>query len=104
MKLPSLSKMFAPIPNPFALPIERIETIRTIDRIGATTMGDTFWNKWTVIFEDDPRPMVLSVEHLPDWLTSQNAIALARNGDRLRMIHEGDRLIEVENLDIPKSI
>lgn len=103
MKLPSLSRMFGPIPDPLALPKERVETIRTIDRIGATSMGDTFWNRWTAVFEDDPRPVELSVQHLGDWMTGQVAIALARKGDRLRMVRLGDRLVEVENLDMPKT-
>lgn len=41
MKLPSLSRMFAPIPDPLALPPERIETIRMVDRIALTQTGDT---------------------------------------------------------------
>lgn len=103
MKLPSLSRMFGPIPDPRAMPPERIETIGTIDRIGATTMGDTFWNTWTTIFEDDPRRVTLSVEHLTDWPAGQVALALARKGDRLRMVRLGDRLVEVENLDMPRT-
>lgn len=100
MKLPSLSKMFGPIPDPLALPPERIETIRTVDRIGYIGMGIPSYPKWTAVFEGHTTPIDLSVEHVRPFDEGMRTLALTRKGDRLRMVHAKDRLVEVENLSL----
>jgi hypothetical protein len=104
MKLPSLSRMFGPIPDPLALPPERIETIRMVDRIALAQTGDTVMDVWTAIFEDAPERVELSARHLPSGMQHRVGIALARKGDRLRMVHLDGRLVEVENLDLPGNV
>ena len=99
MKIPSLSKMFGPIVDPNAIPLPRIEAIRTIRRIGVHDMGDSVSDKWMVVFEGDPSRIILSSGRLED--RDQKAqLTLARPGDRLKTVHVGEKLVAVENLDL----
>lgn len=100
MKLPSLSRMFGPIHDPLALPPERIETIRTVERIGTIGMGLPCYPEWTAMFEGHTTPIDLSVEHVRPIKEGMRTLALTRKGDRLRMVHAKDRLVEVENLSL----
>jgi hypothetical protein len=99
MKLPSLSKMFGPIVDPNAIPLPRIEAVRTIRRIGVHAMGDSVPDTWMVVFEGDPSRILLSSGRLDDH-SQKPQLTLARAGDRLRTVHVGEKLVAVENLDL----
>lgn len=103
MKLPSVSKMLGPVTETMARKSERKEFIRTVDRIGLVRTFDGNWKTWAVVFEDEPRRFHLSSMHLPHGSGQDEHIALARRGDRLRMVMVDGKLIEVENLDLPKT-
>jgi len=99
MKLPSLSKMFGPIVDPSAMPLPRIEAVRTISRIGVLAMGDSLYDAWLAVFEGDPARVVLSSARLDD-ITQRVHLTLAKPGDRLKTVHVGENLVAVQNLDL----
>lgn len=103
MRLPTISGMFgsAAEKTPPPIPEPEIETIRTIRRIGPVWLHDTGSTaQYVVLFEDRPKdPGVLSTWTLRDR-NRKLQLTLARPGDRLRMVHVGDDLVEVENLDL----
>jgi hypothetical protein len=99
MKLPSFSKLFAPIPDPNAVPPPRVEAVRTIRRIGVLAMGDSIYDAWLAVFGNDPSRVVLSSARLED-AAQRVHLTLAKPGDRLRTVHVGGNLVAVENLDL----
>jgi hypothetical protein len=96
-----LSRMFGPIPDPNAPPPPvPVETIRRIRRIGLSRISDIgIWAEWMVVFEDEPGVIVNVSFSKRSGDTGMKHLHLAKPGDRLRMVHQGDNLIEVENLD-----
>lgn len=102
MSAPSwLKRMFGPIPDPDAPPEpDPVETTRTVRRIGICQITDTgTWARWLVTFEDDPANVVeISCGGRPKQGNIRQ-MTLAKPGDRLRMVHVGIRLVEVEIID-----
>lgn len=103
MKLPSVSRMLGPVTETMTRKSKRNESIRTVDRIGLVRTFDGDWKTWSVVFEDEPHRYHLSSMYLPHGSGQDEHIALARRGDRLRMVVVDGKLIEVENLDLPKT-
>lgn len=103
MRLPTISGMFgSPAEGtPPAITEEEIETTRTIRRIGPVWFNASgLSGQYAVLFTDQPKdPVVLS-----SWtLRSRKQmlqLTLAQPGDRLRLVHIGTALVEVENLDL----
>lgn len=103
MRLPTISGLFgsAAAETPPPITIDEIETTRTIRRIGPVWFNPTGrTGQYAVLFEDGSRePVLLSSWNLKDRIQMLQ-LTLAKSGDRLRMVHAGEDLVEVENLDL----
>lgn len=99
MKLPSLSRFFAPVEQAAPPPPEPIESTKRIDRIGLYGISNGGHRAWTVRFEGETETTHLTSFDLRDR-SRQSDLILAKPGDRLRMVHVGDGLVDVRNLDL----
>lgn len=103
MKLPTISGLFgsATEETPPPITVEEVETTRKVRRIGPVWFNhSSLMGQYAVLFDDDQNePTFLSsgkLRHRRQMLQ----LTLAQPGDRLRMVHAGDDLVEVENLDL----
>jgi hypothetical protein len=103
MRLPTISGLFgsAAEETPPPITVEEVETTRKVRRIGPVWFNPTGrTGQYAVLFEDGPKePVLMSSWNLKDRIQMLQ-LTLAQPGDRLRMVHAGDDLVEVENLDL----